>query len=169
MNLPEGTRAELIHGELLVSHSPQRSHQRVAGRLFRKLAEFVESRGLGEVYSAPFDVHLPSGDVVEPDILFVAKANAAILQDWVRGTPELLVEILSVPEGVARDRIIKKELYVRNGVREYWIVDPEARTVEVFVLCGAEYQPEGYFETGDTLISPMLPGFVLVLVELFGS
>jgi len=169
MNLPEGSRAELIDGELFRSPSPQRPHQRVSGKLFRKLADFIEARGLGEVYYAPFDVHLPSGDIVEPDLLFVAQANLGIVQQWVRGTPDLVIEILSAPDGIARDRIVKRDLYAKNGVREYWIVDPEARTIEVFVHCDGKYEPEGFFESGDSLVSPLLTELRLPVVEVFAS
>lgn len=166
MNLPEGSRAELIDGELSMSPSPRRWHQRIAFDLARRIADFVEGRKLGEVYVAPFDVHLPSGDVVEPDILFVAKANLGIVQDWVRGAPDLLVEVLS-PEGFDRDRFIKRDLYAKNRVREYWIVDVQAKTIEVYSLRDNIYEPNGYFELGDTLVSSVLPEFKLVLRDLF--
>ena len=115
MRLPDGARAELIDGELLMCPSPRRRHQRITGRIFRNLADFVESRGLGEVYDAPFDVHLPSGDIVQPDILFIAKANLSIAQDWIIGAPDLVIEVIS-PDGVERDRIVKRGLYPRNEI-----------------------------------------------------
>jgi Uma2 family endonuclease len=113
------------------------------------------------------DVHLPGGDVVQPDVIFVSTARSDILQDWIRGVPDLLVEIIS-PEGVERDRLVKRDLYARNGVKEYWLVDPAARAVEVLRLgASGSYEPAGYFEEKDTLVSPTLAGMALPVQALF--
>jgi len=167
LKLPEGTRAELIEGELLMTPSPKLSHQVIARNLFVRLDAFVRAHVLGEALFAPMDVHLPSGDVVQPDVLFVAAANAGIMQDWIRGAPDLLVEIIS-PEGVERDRLVKRDLYARNGVKEYWLVDPEAHSVEVLGLnASGRYEPSGYFEERDTVVSRVLAGLALPVVKLF--
>ena len=78
MKLPEGVRAELIEGEILISPSPKEKHQGILLGLVRKLSDFVEPKRLGRVYVAPFDVDLPSRDIVEPDVIFVAEANLSI-------------------------------------------------------------------------------------------
>jgi Uma2 family endonuclease len=173
MSLPEGTRAELIDGELFMCPSPREPHQWAVANLHLLLGGFVKSRKLGRVYTAPFDVHLPSGDIVEPDILFVAKDNLGIVQDWVRGAPDLVVEVLS-PDGIDRDRFVKRNLYAQNGVREYWIVDADSKSIEVFTLrvgtpqAGlARYEPNGYFENDDILVSPLLPEFQPAVADLF--
>jgi len=168
MSLPEGTRAELIDGELFMCPSPRRPHQDAVLRLVRRLADFVESRRLGSVFVSPFDVHLPTGDIVEPDILFVARENLDIVQDWVRGAPDMVVEVLS-PEGLERDRLAKRSLYAANGIREYWIVDTEARSIEVFTLRGEKYEPNGYFESGDILLSPLLAELTLPVADVFAD
>lgn len=166
MRLPEGVRAELIEGELIMSPSPKTPHQWVVMNLATTLAQFVHPRKLGRVFSAPYDVHLPSGDVVEPDVLYIAQSNLTIVKDWVRGVPDLVVEVLS-PDGIARDRLVKRDLYARNGVREYWIVDTEERTIEVFTLHRDEYEPWGYFGANDVLESSLLADFSLPLAEVF--
>ncbi len=166
MHLPEGVRAELIEGELFMTPSPKEPHQNASGNLFAALRDFVRARRLGKVYAAPFDVHLPSGDIVQPDVVFVSSARADIVRDWVRGTPDLLIEVLS-PEGAERDRIIKRGLYARNGVTEYWIVDAQGRSVEVLTLSGDRYSPHGYFEAGDKVVSPLLPGLELSVADIF--
>lgn len=166
MALPEGTLAELIHGELFMSPAPKALHQAAVGNLFSLLHSHVRSASLGRVFVAPFDVHLPSGDIVEPDILFVQQSNLGIIQDWVRGVPDLVIEVLS-PDGVARDRFVKSALYARNGIGEYWIVDPDAKTLEVFSLAGHQYEPNGYFEANDFIVSPMLPRFKVPITDLF--
>jgi Uma2 family endonuclease len=168
MNLPEGIFAELIEGEIFVTPSPAFDHQQVIGELFVALREYVRSREAGALAMAPLDVHLPSGDVVQPDLVFVAAGNRSAIQKWVRGVPDLLVEVVSAdrPE---RDRLVKRDLYARNGVPEYWIVDPESRSVEVLVLESGRYAPHGYFEVGDSLTSRSLPGFTLPLEGVFAK
>lgn len=162
MKLPEGTPAELIGGELLMSPSPRQRHQVVVGNLFATLREFAEPRRLGRVYIAPFDVHLPSGDIVQPDVIFVAAENAGIVRDWIFGAPDLVVEAVS-PESAARDRIVKRDLYARNGVREYWMIDLEARSVEIVGPDG----PIGFYEADDAVASPQLAGLSLPVRALF--
>ena len=162
MKLPEGTPAELIEGELLMSPSPKQRHQVVIGNLYVALRGFVEARGLGRVFVAPFDVHLPSGDVVQPDVIFVAAANADIVRDWIFGAPDLLVEAVS-PESAPRDRIVKRELYARNGVRDYWMIDLEGRSVEVVGPDG----PIGFHEIDAAVASRVVAGLSLPVRGLF--
>lgn len=166
LKLPEGTRAELIEGEIFMSPSPRVRHQRIVLKLSLVLNDYARKTGSGEVFVAPLDVHLPMGDVVQPDLIFVSEAKRAIVQDWVRGVPDLLVEVLS-PEGADRDEIIKRDLYARAGVREYWIVDGDARAVEVLTLAGGRYQAHGYFQAPATLASKALPDLAAALSEIF--
>ena len=166
MKLPEGTLAELIDGEIFMTATPFVPHQRVVLNLTAEIRAFARPRQLGEVILSPMDVHLPSGDIVEPDIVFVRRENLAIVQDWVRGVPDLLVEVLSTshPE---RDLIVKRNLYARNGVGEYWIVDPMDRSVQIFKLSGDQFDPAGYRREGETLGTSLLPGFDLPVAKLF--
>lgn len=164
--LPEGTLAELIDGEILMSPGPFIRHQRIVFHLAKILDAFVSERKLGEVLVAPVDVHLPSADIVEPDIVFVSAANSGILQDWIRGVPDLLVEVLSTTR-IERDRIIKRQLYARNGVPEYWIVDPDNKSVEIFVLAGFQYEPSGFFQSDEMMNSILLPDLKFQVGDLF--
>lgn len=166
MRLPEGVLAELIDGEILVSPSLFSLHQETVVNLVGLLREFVKGNRLGKVLTAPMDVHLPSGDIVEPDVFFVATENLPIIQDWVRGVPDLVIEVLS-QHGVARDRFVKRDLYARNGVREYWIADPATRSIEVFALRSRQYEPAGYFQEGAVLTSTVLSGLSLPVTEIF--
>jgi Uma2 family endonuclease len=125
--LPEGTLAELIDGNIYMSPSPITPHQRTIGRLFTRMASFVEENDLGEVFIAPYDVYLDEeNNAVQPDIIFVAKKNLSIIRDHIHGIPDLLVEVLS-PGNMNHDTLRKKNLYERFGVKEYWIVDPKTR------------------------------------------
>ena len=164
LKLPEGVRAELIEGELFMSPSPKDRHQRVLFNLALELRLFVKANRLGEVWIAPFDVHLPTGDVVQPDIIFVAEGNSRIVQGWIRGVPDLLVEVVS-PESQERDRVVKRDRYARNGVKEYWIVDEKG--VEVLALSGDQYLSHGYFEAGDRVTSLILKGLSLPVQAIF--
>jgi Uma2 family endonuclease len=166
MALPQGTRAELIGGEIHVTPSPFRPHQEVVLALGSLLRAWALAQRAGRVYVAPLDVHLPTGDIVEPDVLFVSEARSAILQDWIRGVPDLLVEVLSTPD-VQRDRVLKRELYARNGVPEYWIVDPEGRSIEVLRLQRGAYDLVRRFRAPETLATQALPGLELPLGDVF--
>ena len=161
MRLPEGTLAEFIGGEILMSPSPKARHQQIALRIWKALDAWVGAKGLGRVDAAPLDVHLPSGDVVQPDVLFVSSTRLSIVQDWIRGAPDLVVEVLS-PETRRRDLDVKAELYARNGVRESWFVDPDAAGIEVKTPAGRDR-----FGGTDRLTSRLLPGFELRLDDVF--
>jgi Uma2 family endonuclease len=163
--LPEGTRAELIEGELLMSPSPRERHQTAVLNLASLLRQHALSTHAGRVFVAPFDVHLPSGSIVQPDVVFVSSARLSIVQDWIFGAPDLLIEVLS-PDGLERDRLVKRRLYAENGVREYWLVDPEERTVEVLVLDGAQWVAHGYFQASETVVSPTLPGLAIPVAAI---
>ena len=154
--LPEdGMRYEILNGDLFMSPSPQTHHQRVVGRLFRILSDHVESRGLGEVFVAPFDVLLGEHDIVEPDLIFVATANRTIVTEkHIRGAPDLLVEIVSStrPDYDVRD---KRAVYARCTVPWYWTVEPEHRRLTELRLVGGAYQLEAE-SVGETTFRPAL-------------
>jgi Uma2 family endonuclease len=162
----DGKRREIIDGELYVTPSPRFSHQATSARLFRGMDRYLDREPIGEVYYAPLDVIFGEHDVVEPDIIFVLKEHRQILQDWVRGAPDLVVEILS-PTTKTIDRGPKLKAYARYGVTEYWIVDPVERAVEIYRLTPTGYQLARSFSEEESLSSPMLPGFELQVVSLF--
>lgn len=165
--LPEdGKRREIIEGELFVTPSPQTPHQRAVMRLGVHLWQFVDSHKLGEVFAAPFDVVFSEFDVVEPDLLYVSKARANVLTNKnVQGAPDLVVEVLS--ESTARvDRSIKLKLYGRFGVQEYWIIDPEDPSAEIYRRGEEGLGLAAKLSATDALTSPMLPGFSVPLRRL---
>jgi Uma2 family endonuclease len=164
--LPEGTRAEFIDGEITLTPAPFLPHQRAVLNLSLALTLWARSSGAGCVVVAPMDVHLPSGDVVQPDVIFVAERNASILVDWIRGVPDLLIEVLS-PSDPARDRVLKRSLYAHNGVPAYWIVDPALRTIEALHPERGAFRVASRLAEGGVLSSPSLPGFTLPLAEAF--
>ena len=151
----DGRRYELHAGELSVTPAPNTRHQRVSLNLATLLHVHVKSRGLGEVLVAPVDCILSNITVVQPDILFVARERMSIVSERaVEGAPTLVVEILSPPTtGVDLGR--KRALYADHGVPCYWIVDPEARRIEVLSLAGGGWQPAG--ELAGTAPRPLPP------------
>ena len=112
---------------------------------------------------------LSEENVVQPDILFVARTRLHIVgKTNIPGAPDLVVEILS-PGTRQKDLAIKRKIYARFGVQEYWIVDPDAATVEVLTLKESEYISAGVYREPDCLSSPLLPGLVLPLTEVFST
>lgn len=171
-SLPESEteRYELLEGELVMVPSPTEYHQRISGNLEFILRQFVRERDLGQVYDAPFDVVFGEGEereVVQPDILYVSKERSQIItEEEIQGAPDLVIEILS-PATADRDRTYKRTLYARHGVREYWLVDLEARTVEVLVLGKRGFERAAAYGEADRLHSPLLSGLEIKLEEIF--
>lgn len=167
LHMPEDKRYELIEGEFFMVPSPNESHQRISGGLFFILYGFVKKSKLGSVYDAPFDVVFSEEDVVQPDIVFVSKERRNIItKNNIRGTPDLLIEILS-PKINYRDREIKRKLYFKYGVKEYWIVDPEEQNVEVLSIAEDGYKTVGVYNINTPLSSPLLKGLLIDLKEVF--
>ena len=165
---PEDKRYELLDGELIMVPAPNLEHQRIGIRLGALLHGFVQERGLGEVFHAPCDVVLSNTDVVQPDLLFVSNERAHLLLGGanVLGAPDLVVEILS-PSTAGRDRTLKRALYAKYGVKEYWLVDLDARTVTVLRLGEGAFEVEAIYGEGQTMTSSTLTGFSVGLNEIF--
>jgi Uma2 family endonuclease len=163
-------RYELIDGDLYMNPSPTVTHQVISRNLALRLQQHVSATRCGRVLYAPLDVVLGEGEnrsVVQPDILFVSNERAGILtEDEIVGAPDLIVEILS-PGTAKRDAGIKKALYARSGVREYWIVDPKLESIEVFSLGPGGYAPPVRYKLGARLVSKVVPGFEVALDAVF--
>lgn len=164
--LPDEPRVELLGGEFYMSPSPNWIHQRIVVNLTVKLDGHVRPRNLGKVCCSPFDCVLSREDVAQPDVLFIATANLGKIRDRLYGAPDLAVEVLSAANA-ERDRIVKRDLYATHGVREYWIVDPETRTVEVLALENGAWRLHAIFGIGDALDSPMMKELRLPVSEIF--
>jgi Uma2 family endonuclease len=155
----DGHRYQLLEGELVMTPSPDRWHQKVLRDLALALQAYVEEHVLGEIYFAPLDVTLDDRNVVQPDILFVSNERSGILQgDRVIGAPDLCVEILS-PGTERIDRVRKLELYARFGVTHYWIVDLQARSIEEYVLARDVYRVGSITGYDEPFRPGALPGF----------
>ena len=167
----DGLRHEIIDGVHYVTPSPVRRHQQLMGRLHVAIGHFLELHPeIGEVYLSPLDTVFSPWDVVEPDLVFVAADQLEILTEPnIQGAPALVVEILS-PSTRRRDLGVKRLLFDRGGVREYWVVDPKARELTVYRRApgGGLAKAEQLGANHDaTLTTPLLPGFALSLAKLF--
>ena len=164
---PDDERWELLDGELVMVPSPNMPHQATQVKLGSRLNNFVEQGGLGHVFFAPTDVVLSYNNVVQPDLLFVSREREHIItRANIQGAPDLAVEIRS-PSTAERDLTVKRRLYAEHGVKEYWLVDPDAMTVTVLLLGESDFEEVNTYSQGQTLTSSTLEGFRASLDEIF--
>jgi Uma2 family endonuclease len=165
--LPDDKRYELVEGELFLVPAPNLFHQSILLELAAILRRYLRKHDLGKIFIAPCDVVFSEISVAQPDLLFVSKGRMGILTEAnVQGAPDLVVEILS-PSTRQRDRGIKRRLYAKYGVCEYWIVDPDKKTVEVLSWTESGYRTEAVVPQTGRLRSSLFPGLHLSLTEIF--
>ncbi|HEX6182354.1 MAG TPA: Uma2 family endonuclease [Pyrinomonadaceae bacterium] len=169
-SLPESVLpTEYIDGEIIMAPAPTALHQLVSGNIYSALRAFVLGKGTGRIFYSPFDLVLPTGEVVQPDVFFLnAKQTERALQaKRVGEIPPLVVEVLS-PGSAKHDTVRKREVYEKNGVREYWIVDVEERTIAQLVLRKKHYVLTELGES-DIIKGVVLAGFEMTVGELLGG
>jgi Uma2 family endonuclease len=166
----DGKRHELIDGEHYVTPSPNTKHQTISLNLTGLMWSYLQRHPIGRLFHAPFDIVFSRFDVVEPDLLYMSneRAQEILTKQHVTGAPELVIEIGS-PGTRKRDETLKRRLYERSGVTEYWTIDPDVDAVRVYRLVAGEYQRvvELTLEHGDVLTTPILPGLELPLARIF--
>lgn len=170
-NAPESEREryELVEGGIVMVPSPNEYHQRIVRNLGLILHQYITQHDLGSLYWAPFDVILSEDTVLQPDILFVGNEQSDIIvEEGIRGAPDLVVEVLS-PATAKRDRTYKRALYARYGVKEYWLVDPVTKAIEVLKLGedGFSQFARYVYAERDILESPRLVGLSVDLDKVF--
>jgi len=171
----ESKRVEIIDGEAVMMAPPSRVHQGISGELFRQLANYLEGKQC-KVYAAPFAVRLfeKDGDApedvsttVEPDISVVCDRDK-LDKHGCKGAPDLVIEILS-PSSLRRDCFVKLNLYQRAGVREYWIINPESKTAQVYTMDNGILTPREFYEPGDVARVNVLEGCFIDLDKVFSE
>ncbi len=166
----DGKRHELIDGEHYVTPLPASKHQAIVWNLNGLLYAYLRDHPVGKAFGAPLDVVFSQFDVVEPDLLFISteRRKHVLTEKNVQGAPDLVVEIGS-PSTRKRDETIKRRLYERFGVAEYWVIDPELDAIKIYRRAGDRYEraAELTLEAGDTLTSPLLPDLILPLSKIF--
>lgn len=165
-------RYELIDGRIVMTPPAGHAHASIEAAIVQLLREHVVAHALGTVFGSSAGYDLPSHETLEPDASFVSTERMAAgprvgPDEFLRVVPNLVVEILS-PSTAKRDRTEKKDIYERNGVDEYWIVDPHGRSVTVFQLSERRYDEGQVFESG-TIRSHVLPKLRVSVEKLFRS
>ncbi|HET6528610.1 MAG TPA: Uma2 family endonuclease [Balneolaceae bacterium] len=163
----DGKRYEIIGGELYMTPAPTTYHQRILGNLYMQMRHFTDKSNLGEVLMAPVDIVLSMTDVIQPDLIYIAKSRAHIItRKNIVAAPDLVVEIIS-ESTEAIDQNQKKQLYERYGVKEYWLVYPEKKQVEQFILRDQAFTLQNTYQVPDSLKSNILSGFSVELKNIF--
>lgn len=160
-------RYEVMEGALMMVPAPNTSHQRISSEIEYLFVKFVKENNLGFVFDAPTDVVLSNDVVVQPDILFISNDRAGIIgEQAIMGAPDLVVEIIS-PSSSFNDSVRKKEIYQRFGVKEYWLVFPEEKAVEILTLEDGVYKELCSAKEEGTVRSKLLQGFEVELKGVF--
>jgi Uma2 family endonuclease len=163
-------RHEIIEGELLVTRAPHIRHQGVASRIHVRLENWSEDTGIGRSFEVPGVIFTPT-DAVIPDVVWASKSRLERGIDesgHFTVAPELIVEILSAGEqNEQRDKSVKLKLYSRYGVQEYWIVNWQLQTLEIYRRTDAQLQLVATLLAGDKIVSPLLPGFSSEIDRIF--
>lgn len=166
--LPESSLpVELLDGEVLMSPAPELGHQDIVLQTALALKSLVTE---GKIYIAPVDVYLDEFNIVQPDVLWLAAESTCLPVEgkYLRGAPDLVVEVFS-PGSISRDKKKKFRLYEKHGVREYWMLDPQERYIEVQRLDGGRFTLQGVYEPDDSFESAALGGKVVEVKSLFGG
>ncbi len=164
---PEGAQYQLINGEIVRWTTPDIFHQTVRGRILFALSSFVKHGRLGVVLNIPTDVYLTEFDTYQPDVLFVSAENKSKCKErFIEGAPDLVVEVLSPATGFY-DLTLKKNKYEESGVKEYWIVDPKLKSIEVLANEGANFITLAKAKKIGKVASKILSGFQIELASVF--
>jgi Uma2 family endonuclease len=166
--LEEGAPFQLINYDLIMSPSPIPFHQVISARIMQALLNFLDSRNNnGFLVSAPMDVKFDEGNILQPDILYIAEDRVEdLIKDRIEGAPDLIVEILS-PSNAYYDLRQKKDIYEKYGVKEYIIVDPIAQNADLYSLMNGAYYLHQQAQKNEVLTSVILPGFAIELAKVF--
>ena len=157
----DDNRYEIIEGELLVSRAPTLTHQSVSMKLAVSINIYLSQNPIGKVWATPGVIFSESSGVI-PDLVFVSNERIPEIAsgERINGAPDLVIEIVSPgAENERRDRVAKRQLYGKYGVKEYWVVDPENRNIEVYSLKGKTLKPSALYTEKDQLASSILSGF----------
>jgi Uma2 family endonuclease len=161
----DGRRYELHEGELFVAPAPSPRHQKTVVNLLLAIAQHVKSRNLGDVYVSPIDCILSDTTVVQPDLVYLEPARLSyVTARGIEGPPTLVVEILSPT--ISIDRAVKFQLYARHGVAFYWIVDPDARSIDAYRLIGDRFESTARLEGSSSAVLPPFDDLTLRTVDL---
>ena len=156
-------RYEILDGELSVTPAPATKHQTALGNLYRFLANYVVANQLGKLFIAPTDLILAPTTVVQPDLIFIGNDRRSIVTERaIEGPPTLVIEILS-PTTHRIDRVTKAQLYAKHNVPNYWLIDPDQRTLEAYELVLDHYDLAASARDADVFAPSLFPGLSIQL------
>jgi len=165
--LPEGAPYRLIGGELIMVPAPTPYHQKISGRVYFGVREFVCKNDLGEVFYAPIDVYFGEEDTFQPDIIFISKERLDIIKETrIEGAPDLVIETLS-PSTAYYDMGRKYNIYERSGVNEYWVIHPEKKSVDIYANKADGFEIVQTGREKGMVRSELLNGYEMDLKEVF--
>jgi Uma2 family endonuclease len=160
-------RYEVMKGELIMVPAPFTIHQRISSKLNFIISKYVNEKNLGEVFYAPTDVVLAEDIVVQPDILFISNKRLDIIKDAaIMGSPDLIIEIVS-PSSASYDTIEKRDVYEKYGVKEYWLVFPQEKAVEVLAIEKGIYKEFCKARKTGIVKSNVIEGITVEIKEIF--
>ncbi|MBA3713035.1 MAG: Uma2 family endonuclease [Pyrinomonadaceae bacterium] len=167
----DGNRYELFEGELFVSCAPGLSHQRVLTNFIMVIGAYLDKNPIGEILLTP-GVDFDEYNGVIPDAVFISNQQISNVGtgERINEAPEIVIEIVSPgKENAQRDRVMKRQVYGRHGVKEYWIVDPETQSLEIYRFEKRTLKLAATLKDEDEVISPALPGFSCKAGKFFGK
>jgi Uma2 family endonuclease len=165
--IPGFDLTQIVDGEEVMGPSPMGIHQIIVGSIYSFLRGYVKKKKLGEVFISPLDVIFEEGvNRLQPDLIYIKKENLRIVQDWIRGIPDLVIEVVS-KGSVTFDTVTKKNIYEKYLVPEFWLVFPEQECLEVFVIKNGQYQLFCTSDEGGKVKSLALPGLDLKAKKIF--
>ena len=165
----DGSRYELFEGVIFVSRAPSLSHQIILANLLTILRAYLDRNPIGQVIPTPGVIFDESNGAI-PDIVFISHKlfRELVFEERINGAPELMIEIVSPgKENARRDRVVKRQVYGKFGVKEYWIIDPEKRAIEIYQLKKHTLAPVGTKMDEDEISSRMLPNLVFIVKDVF--
>lgn len=167
LKTPEGGKFQLIAGEILEMTSPSLYHQEILLNIISEFRHFLLKNKIGKVFVAPLDVYFSDTEVYQPDILILLNESfSKMKENKIEGAPDLVVEVLS-PSTAYYDLKHKKSIYEKQGVREYWIVDPIEKTLEIFELQNGKFISTGELSKNEIAKSKLISGMEVGLDIIF--
>lgn len=161
---------ELFEGEIMKRAAPSLMHQAVSRELLTEMTIFLRKNPIGSIFSAPVDLNLDEYNGFQPDLAFISNERSFLIEDgdYIHGAPDMVVEIIS-PGSIKKDRVIKKDLCERFAIREYWLVDPLNKSIEIYTMQADKYVLHDLQEIRSKISSTVLTGFELDLTHIFGA
>jgi len=161
---------ELFEGEIMKRAAPSLMHQAVSRELLTEITIFLRKNPIGSIFSAPVDLNLDEYNAFQPDLAFISNERSFLIEDgdYIHGAPDMVVEIIS-PGSIKKDRVIKKDLCERFAIREYWLVDPLNKSIEIYTMQADRYELHDLQEIKGKISSTVLTGFELDLTHIFGA